>query len=84
MNRFWPTGLLRYLASHPRAVPAVIRSAWRLRRNDWYRRRPFLPVPDDAYWDFRRATARGSHGASFSARDVVDAATWAAHQRVVR
>ena len=46
--------------------------------------RPFLPVPDDAYWDFRRATALGSHGASFSARDVVDAATWAAHQRVVR
>ena len=84
MSQYWPTGLVRFLIRRPRSMPDVIRAAWRLRRDAWYRTAPFLPVPDEAYWQFRRATALGNEGRSLTASEVVDAARWAARQPVGR
>ena len=84
MRRYGAPGLVAYLVRHPRAAPDVLRMAWRLRRDGWYRTRPFLPVPDDAYMDFRRTTASGSRADAVAPRDVVDAASWAARQHVGR
>jgi hypothetical protein len=82
MKQFWMPGLVRYLIGHPRSVSNVIRVAWRLRRDGWWRTSPYLPLPYVAYWDFRRTTALGTSASSLSASDVVDAATWAARQWV--
>jgi len=76
--------LVRYLVRHPVKIATVVASAWGLRANGWWRRAPFLPLPDRGYWDFRVTTAMGSHGPAMGARDVVDAATWSRRQRVDR
>lgn len=77
-------GLVRYLLRHPTFVPVVLRAGWRLRVNWWWRRAPFLPLPDHAYWNFRRVTATGSSEGMMSTREVVDAALWSTRQRVGR
>jgi hypothetical protein len=38
---------------------ALLRTAWRFRSRDWYRRAPFLPVPPAAYLEWRMHTAWG-------------------------
>lgn len=77
----WPRGLARHLLGHPSDAVAVISSAWALRRSGWWRRPPFLPVPDPEYWEFRMVTAYGDAAATPSVRDVVDAARWSRRQR---
>jgi len=49
----------------------------------WWRRPPFLPSPDERYWQFRMETAYGDTGASPSDEDVVVALLWTrrAHAR---
>ena len=84
MNGVDVKGLSSYLLRHPARVPAVLRAGWRLRAKDWWRRAPFLPLPDQRYWNFRMMTATGSAEGRMSAREVVDAAVWSSHQRVGR
>ena len=81
MKKFWPRGLGRHLSRHPQDVGAIVSSAWSMRRNEWWRRSPYLPVPDDAYWAFRMTTAYGAPDAVPTAEDVVAAARWAQRQR---
>lgn len=76
--------LARFLLRHPTRVPAVLQAGWRLRANNWWRRVPFLPLPDQRYWNFRIMTATGSIEGRMSAREIVDAATWSSRQRVGR
>lgn len=68
---------LRALSSRPGLWPEAVRTIARLAPDRWWRRPPFLPVPDDAYWRFRMQTAfgedRGSHP---SDRDIVDYLRW--------
>lgn len=77
-------GLVRYLARHPGDVSTVVRAGWRLRRRGWLRHRPFLPLPDPAYWHFRMVTADGSTDTALTPQSIVDAATWALAQPVGR
>ncbi|MDE3064081.1 MAG: hypothetical protein KGJ36_00230 [Acidobacteriota bacterium] len=74
-------GLARYVLARPWRAVTLARAGWRLRRNGWWRRAPFLPVPDERYWRFRVTTAMGREGTP-TPRDVVDAARWALSQRV--
>jgi hypothetical protein len=71
-------------ARHPGEFPVVVRAAWRLRREGWWRRAPFLPLPGRAYWQFRLATATGSAIGTTSVREVVDYAKWSDMQRTRR
>jgi len=43
---------------------ALLRTAWRFRSRDWYRRPPFLPLPPASYLEWRMHTAWGDeeHG----------------------
>ncbi len=84
MSAWWPPRFGRYLAAHPRDVPVVVAAAWALRRNQWWRRSPFLPIPDDAYWRFRLATFDGSATARLEPRAIVEAARWSRRQRSTR
>ena len=63
------------IAARPRLWPAALRQARALVPPGWWRRRPFLPVPDAAWLRFRMTTAYGDPGADI---DVEDLLTWLA------
>jgi hypothetical protein len=47
---------------------------------DWWRQRPFLPVPDAAYLRFRLTTQYGGDGAHMQPADVVNYLAWCKQQ----
>jgi len=61
----------------PRLLVDLIRIAWRFRSNSWYRRFPFLPIPDPAYLRWRMYTAYGDYNALPPVTDVERYARWA-------
>ena len=78
-------GVLRLvLALIPRALlsPSTARAllvvGWRFRRNRWYARFPFLPLPARDYMRWRMYTAYGDHDAVPPVEDVIRYARWAA------
>jgi hypothetical protein len=62
---------------HPRLASDLIRIAWRFRSRAWYRRFPFLPIPDSSYLRWRMYTAYGDYDAVPSVTDVERYARWA-------
>ncbi|HVZ49463.1 MAG TPA: hypothetical protein VG916_11810 [Gemmatimonadaceae bacterium] len=67
---------LRAIA-HPTLAVDLLRTAWRFRSRDWYRRFPFLPLPDRTYVAWRMYTAYGDRRAVPPVDDVVRYARWA-------
>jgi hypothetical protein len=61
----------------PQLLLELVRVAWRFRSNDWYRRFPFLPVPDPTYLRWRMYTAYGDYDAVPPVTDVERYARWA-------
>jgi hypothetical protein len=59
--RFWLTATGR-LARHPSLWPTAVRQAGRLSRPGWWRRPPFVPLPDRDYLRFRLETQYGATG----------------------
>lgn len=59
---------------------ALVRIGWRFRRRGWYKRPPFLPLPDRTYLRWRMHTAYGDDGAVPPASDVVRYAQWATRE----
>ncbi|OYV60085.1 MAG: hypothetical protein B7Z69_05260 [Actinobacteria bacterium 21-73-9] len=74
-------GLVGHVRHHPGDVAALARAGWRLRRRGWWRRWPFLPVPDRVYWRFRVATATGREDGCLGVDEVVRAARWSVSQK---
>jgi hypothetical protein len=74
----------RHLWRHPADAGPLLVALWRMRATSWWRRAPFLPLPDRAYWRFRMATATGSPTGSPDVREMVEFAKWSALQRVGR
>lgn len=72
--RFWLRALWR-VAARPWLWPVALRQARRLARPGWWRRPPFLPVPDHGYLRFRMETQYGSEG-SPAPDDVVEYLRW--------
>ena len=66
----------RALVRPPLAID-LVRVAWRFRARGWWRRPPFLPVPDRAYVRWRMYTAYGDADAVPPAEDLVRYARWA-------
>jgi hypothetical protein len=66
------------VAAHPSIWWSALTAVARLSRRRWWRRRPFLPVPGEAYWVFRLVTAFGGTGedAVVRADDVVAYLRW--------
>ncbi|MCB1039073.1 MAG: hypothetical protein R2701_12695 [Acidimicrobiales bacterium] len=63
------------VARHPSLWSTALRQALRLAPAGWWRRRPFLPLPDPAYLRFRLETQYGSD-ATPRADDVVTYLRW--------
>jgi hypothetical protein len=49
------------LAAHPTLWPTAVAQAHRLAPAGWWRRAPFLPLPDPEYVRFRLETQYGAH-----------------------
>jgi hypothetical protein len=79
MSATW-TWLLVRLAGravvNPRLALDLLRTAWAFRRRHWWRRPPFLPLPDGTYLRWRMYTAYADESAVPPADDVVRFARW--------
>lgn len=62
----------------PRTAIDLLVVAWRFRRNRWWARAPFLPLPARDYLRWRMYTAYGDHDAVPPVEDVIRYARWAA------
>jgi hypothetical protein len=58
---WWPKAVLAVLR-RPALWPTAVGQAVRLARPGWWKRPPFLPLPDRDYVRFRMQTAYGSSG----------------------
>jgi hypothetical protein len=58
----WTARVAKTVLSRPRLWGVALAQGWRLRRRGWYRRAPFLPLPDPDYLAFRSITAYGGDG----------------------
>jgi hypothetical protein len=65
----------------PSTAAALLGVAWRFRRRGWFRRFPFVPIPDREYVKWRMLTAYGDPQAIPPAADVVRYARWAVRDR---
>ena len=65
----------RPLLRHPVLWPTAVLTAFRLAAPGWWRRRPFLPLPDADYLRFRMETQYGS-GSDPDPEDLVAYLTW--------
>ncbi|HEY6947561.1 MAG TPA: hypothetical protein VI297_01990 [Gemmatimonadales bacterium] len=61
---------------NPRLARDLLAAAWAFRRRDWWRRFPFLPLPDRAYLRWRMYTAYADANAVPPAADVIRFARW--------
>jgi hypothetical protein len=81
VNSLRAPGLWTYLVRHPSGALTLARAGWPLRASGWWRRPPFLPLPDATYWDFRMTTYGTGVGAIVTPAVMVDAAEWSLRQR---
>lgn len=78
-SRRLPTGALAVagaVAARPRLWPAALRQVRGLARPGWWRRPPFVPLPDRDWMAFRLTTAYGDPGAALVPADVVTWLEW--------
>ncbi len=60
----------------PRLWPVALRQAVRLAPSGWWRRPPFLPVPDPAYLRFRLQTQYGDATRAPDPADLIAYLDW--------
>lgn len=64
------------LASHPSLWGTAVRQVFVLAVDGWWRRAPFLPLPDRAYLGFRFQTMYGDPDRPPAAQDVITYLHW--------
>jgi hypothetical protein len=77
------TVVVRAVLRHPSLWWASVGALRRMARRGWWRRAPFLPLPGEAYWQFRLVTAYGTDGetAVLTASDIVAYLRWCQRSR---
>lgn len=65
----------------PRLWATAVRQARRLAPPGWWRRRPFLPLPDAEYLRFRSLTQYGDGEHRLQADDAIAYLEWCRNQR---
>lgn len=81
----FPGAAVRAVLVRPGLWGTALRQALRLAAPGWWRRAPFLPVPDPDYLGFRMETQYGSAAHTPDARDLVAYLEWCrAQERVGR
>jgi hypothetical protein len=72
--KLWPT--IRAVLPHPSLWWTGLRQAFVLAPRGWWRRRPFLPLPDPGYLRFRLETAYGDAEQPPDPEDLVTYLRW--------
>ncbi len=81
MTARWLAAAVAAVARHPSLWATAVRQAGRLARPGWWRRPPFLPLPDPDYLRFRLETAYGGRGDVAPApEDLVTYLRWCRRQ----
>ena len=75
---------IRAVLVHPSLWATAIGAAAAFAPRGWWRRPPFLPVPDDEVIRWRVATAYGSEEAAIAPEDVVAYLRWRKRHRSVQ
>jgi hypothetical protein len=70
--------LIPHALARPRVAVELLSLAWSMRRRDWWRQAPFLPLPPREYIRWRMYTAYGDENAVPPVRDVLRLAHWRA------
>lgn len=71
-------GLLR----RPALIPAALNAALSLAPRQWWKKAPYLPIPDDGFVRFRQATANGDPNSPIELEDFLEWLEWRQlHQR---
>ena len=79
------TSALIAVVRRPSLWFTAVRQAFRLAPNGWWRRVPFLPLPDERYMRFRMETQYGNAMHSTEPRDLVTYLAWCrSYQRDLR
>ena len=74
--------IMAQVMRRPHLWMTAIHQIWRIRRTRWYRKPPFLPVPDSSYLRFRLHTAYGDgDGQQKIPIDVVTYLEWCRNWR---
>jgi hypothetical protein len=73
--------LLGIVVRHPRIWGEAMRAAPSFARRGWWRKPPFLPLPDPEYVAWRVATAYGSANGRIPPDDIVAYLEWRRRQR---
>lgn len=76
-----PTAILAVILRHPRLWPEALRAARAYLPRGWWRRPPFLPLPDVEYLRWRIVTAYGELPDTVDGHDVVAFLDWRRRQR---
>jgi hypothetical protein len=77
--RSWPALTLQLALRalvNPRLAVDLLRTGWAFRRREWWRKSPFIPLPDRAYLRWRMYTAYADEDAVPPADDVIRFARW--------
>jgi hypothetical protein len=64
------------VAGEPELWPTAVRQLWRLAPTGWWRRPPFLPVPDRDYLGFRLQTMYGDTTRDPASTDLLTWLRW--------
>ena len=72
------------LVAHPKLWPSGVAAGLELVPRQWWRRRPYLPVPSSEWLGFRMETAYGSPDALPPADDILAFVAFAHEQRQLR
>jgi hypothetical protein len=77
MSRLLEKGTIPKLMRSPRLIPAAIGAAFAMAPRGWWRKAPFLPVPNKEYWKFRMETFQGGDGTTLpSPQEFVEVVGW--------
>jgi hypothetical protein len=79
MSHSWRSLTARLLLRgmvNPRLALDLLRAAWAFRRRSWWRKAPYLPVPDRTYLRWRMYTAYADENAVPPLEDVVRFVRW--------
>ena len=74
--RGWMVGAFLAVLRHPSLWGTALRQVMRLAPRGWWRRAPFLPLPDPDYLRFRLITAYGGDGSDPDPKDLLTYLHW--------
>lgn len=75
----WTTAFIRLTGRallRPWVAIDLLSLAWAFRRRNWWRRAPFLPLPDQEYLEWRLHTAYGDEVVTPPVEDILRFARW--------